>query len=322
MKMPSNFVKTKLFIALAGSVLTLAQLVLLTVDSDGICFNEGCEIIDSLTTVSPIIFNGVGFFFFQLVMWSLWFSKKGGTGWLIAVNLLLLGGLASEGVLVAFQFFVAETFCSYCLLIFSLIIILTVFAGLRQILAGGMVFLSVLLAFSSLQFSSARLPDKLSLEKGSFAYVKKDDSDRQVYLFFSSSCPHCETVLESLGTDNLCNVRFNPITPIESVAIDDAVKTDDYSPDINRRFLKGLGINEIPVLAIQDEGGLQVLKGENRIIDYLQKNCQKKEAVTFEGSSGFTAAPGFDFLPPSQEGDDSCSVSEDCEETSLPPLNR
>ncbi len=321
MKMGSNFVKTKLFIALVGSVLTLVQLVLLTVDSDGICFNEGCEIIDSLTTVSPIIFNAFGFVFFQLVMWCLWYSKKGGKGWLIFVNLLLLGGMASEGVLVGFQYFVAETFCSYCLVIFTLIIILTVFAGLRQILVGGIAFLSVLLAFSSLQFSSARLQDKLSLEKGSFAYVKKNDSDRQVYLFFSSSCPHCETVMESLYKTNLCNIRFNPITPIESVTIGDAIKTDDYSPEINRRFLKGLGINEIPVLAIQDEGSLQVLKGESRIVDYLKNNCQKKEAEALEGSGGFTAAPGFDFLPPSQ-GDDSCSVSEDCEETSLPALNR
>ncbi len=307
--------KINLFIALAGSVITLVQFFLLTFDGDGICFNEGCKIVDSLTTVSPLMINVAGFFFFQLVMWGLWFARKGGQIWLTMLKTLLLAGMAVEGVLVAFQYLIAKTLCSYCLIILCVVVLLNVFTGVRQMLFSGAVFVAVLLAFAGLKFSSAREPETFSLEQGAFAYVKNSSSDRQLYLFFSSSCPYCEIVMEGITEENICNIRFNPINTIESVAVDDAVRTDSYLPDVNRSFLQGLGIDEIPVLAIEEPGQFLVIKGEKRIQEYLRENCMEEATiVNVQNEQGFSEAQGFDFLTPSQ-GDDSCSVSEDCEDS-------
>ncbi len=307
-------------VALAGSIITLVQILLLASENDGICFNDGCEIIDSLTTVPPIFFNIGGFFFFQAVFWGIWLARQRRER-MQYVNMLLLAGLAIEGVLVSFQHFIAQIFCSYCLIILALVVLLNVLGGFRQVLTGTAVFAAVIIGFSSLQFPEPNIRFIDSLDTGSFAVLAGQNSEQKRYLFFSSTCKYCEKVIESLREENNCTIRFNPIDKITDFPLQEVQKTPSYSTDVNRSFLKSLGADQIPVFLTVNQSGFQVVKGEGPIKSYLQESCvvQEPESTTDTSIDLFSPTETELLLPGL---DDSCSINTDCEGSGLVPVTK
>ena len=100
-----------------SSSIVAVQIVLLVLGRDGICLSQGCQVVDELTRVPPLVFNLAGLFFFQAVAWGVFRTDtEKAIRWRI-VQWLLLAGLAAEGVLVGFQLFVVGVFCTYCLII-------------------------------------------------------------------------------------------------------------------------------------------------------------------------------------------------------------
>ncbi len=299
-------------ISFLASVLTAAQVVLLNTGAKGLCLNDGCEIVDSMTKVSPLVFNIAGFLFFQALFWLFLRGRKGSEYWHKLARLLLLAGLAAEAVLVFFQYSIATVFCSYCLVILAFIALLNLCCGLRQLVRGVVIFVAVLAACFSLQFVPPSITKGTSLDAGSLAMVKGKKDESKLYLFFSASCSHCEKVISSIGADNICNVRFNPIEKIETFAIADMVKFADYNPQVNRAFLQNLSIDEVPVLMVKADDETHVFKGEKRINEYLEKTCRRSRNVDYSGMSN-GMAPKTTFLPEVQRPvDDACSVSTDC----------
>ncbi len=248
-------------------------------------------------------------------MFVFWFTERSEKKWPKIIDGLLLSGLAAESVLVGFQYFVVGSFCSYCLIILSLVILLNMLQGMKHIIIGGGTFLAVIVTFASLSFSNGPIALNMSsLESGSFAYINKNTQEkRKHFLFFSSSCPHCETILGSLQNNPLCNMSFNPVGSIESISIIGAQLNEEYSIDSNRNFLNTLGVDEVPVLVVMDESGMQILKGGLWIQDYIEKNCLTFKKIEDQKSGAQTPLPGLEFLDP-QVTDDSCSVTTDCEE--------
>ncbi len=297
-------------VALIGSAITLIQALLLMYEREGICFNDGCEVVDSLTTVDPILINLGGFIFFQLVFWGLWVAhnkpqRLGG------VRVILLAGIAVEAVLVAFQYLVAQIFCSYCLLILGLVIILNLLSGVRHTFAAMIIFAAVMTGFVSLQFSGAgnRLPD--SLDEGIFASLDGAEGEGR-YLFFSSTCKYCEEVIVSLQEGYDCAVQFNPIDEIPEFALPQAKRQPSYNPSINKSFLQQLNLDQIPVLYVERETGFQAITGAGPILDYLEIECGKEAQQTPSlQMNEVSPEPALDFLQPQEE---SCSVDTDCEE--------
>lgn len=304
--------KIPLILSLLASLLTASQTLLILLDGNGMCFNEGCRIVDNLTNVPPLVFNFMGFLFFQTVFWGLLLEKKN-PGWpLSTVKLLVLAGMASEGVLIAFQFLIAEAFCSYCLVIFAFIILLNISLGLKQIASSAVVFVVVLLAFSSLQLKSAESAEGLSVDLGTYGLRPADRSRPQLYLFFSSTCSHCENIIETLKTRNTCTVRFQPIDEIRSLDFPGLELAPVYSTEANRGFLQSLGIEEIPVLMAKDQSGIRIFKGEQQIKGYLNLNCEVGTPSSSNASLQ-TSTGGGSFLPKPLPEDDACSVSKDCD---------
>ena len=302
-----------LFLPLLASLLTAVQTLLILLRGNGMCLNEGCRIVDSLTNVPPLAFNAMGFLFFQAVFWGLLFERKK-PGWpLKAVKILVLAGMASEGVLVSFQIFITEAFCSYCLIIFAFILLLNISLGLKQVASGAVIFAVVFLAFSSLQFKSAESAEGLPLDRGTYGMRSAARSGPQLYLFFSSTCLHCEKIIETLKNRKSCAVRFQPIDEIRNLVFPEIELAPVYSTAVNRNFLKSLGIEEIPVLVAKDAGGIQVLKGEMPIRKYLDQNCQEEQAVGKAALQSSSAGSNYLVKP---TPDDTCSVSADC-----PPLS-
>ena len=308
--------KISQIVALGGSLVTLVQILLLVSENEGICFNDGCEIVDSLTTVPPIFFNIGGFLFFQAIFWGIWLSRKQHQR-MQYVNILLLAGLSAEAVLVSFQHFVAQAFCTYCLLILTFVVLFNLLSGLRHILAGVVIFTTVIIAFSSLQFSGIKTAFMEDLDSGSFAVLAGQNLENERYLFFSSSCKHCEKVIGSLKSGNVCSLRFNPIDEITDFPLLTVEKTENYSTDVNRSFLKTLGVDQVPVLLVTNQAGFQVVKGERPISLYLQDNCSEQAKRPAASSTDLLLAPDDDFLLPGF--DDSCSIDIDCDDPDVAP---
>ena len=301
--------KAGVLTACIGSLLVVAQIVLLLLGRDGVCVNEGCRIIDSLIAVSPLVINAAGLFFFQAVMWGLWLSGEGKRGAPL-VETALTAAMASEGLLFAFQRLGAGILCSYCLVILLLVLLLNAFAGRRQIIRGGVVFAVVFLTFSVLRFPSA---DIFSLEKGTMGRVEGGASKERRHLFFSSSCPHCEDIFQKLEEENICTLYFNPVDSLATPDISGVQAKGAYSFEVNRRFLKGLGIDTIPVLLVRDDNGMQVIQGGEGVADYLEAHCRSGTGEFPQKSAGYSAAD--DFLPSLGE-EQSCQVAKDCDDAS------
>lgn len=303
--------KISLVLSLLASLLTATQVLLILLRGDGMCFNEGCRIVDSLTTVPPLVFNLMGFLYFQTLFWGLLLDRKY-PGWpMKVVRVLVLAGMASEGVLVSFQLYITEAFCSYCLVVCALIILLNISFGLKQMASGAVIFAVVVLAFSSLQFKTVGSAEGMALDRGTYGIRQGDRAGAQLYLFFSSACFHCENIIEILKTRKSCAVRFQPIDEIHTLDFPGLELASAYFTVANRSFLKTLGIEEIPVLVAKDNSGIRILKGEKPIREYLDQNCEAETPSSSNATS--ESSPGGNSFLPQPVQDDACSISKDCD---------
>ncbi len=304
----------RVIIAFLASVLTGVQTYLIYAQGKGICFNSGCEIVESLTVVPPLYFNLTGFFFFQLIFWSLLWGRKGSELWTRLAKLLLMAGLMAEAVLLFFQHAIAQAFCSYCLIVCAFIVVLNLLCGLRQVFRGLVLMASVFIACFSLQFNvggSGAEP----LENGAVAHVAGDEGRPSLHLFFSATCPHCEEVIEYLDGENMCEIYFNPIETIPSFHFSGAEIREQYSPSVNLGFLKNLSLKQVPVLVAVGEDETEVINGKSRILKYVRENCGQDVAVDYSSDYGTSSEINYTepagFLTLEEEG---CSVEEDCED--------
>ncbi len=305
-----------MLIALGGGLLAAAQALLIVLQGNILCLNDGCEVVEKLTNVPPIAFNMAGSLYFMTIFFALWQSARGIRGWLSLAQVLLLAGMAAEGVLVCFQQYIAQVFCSYCLIILSIIGVLNILMGWRQVLASIAVFGSVVLAFSSLQFTPYSDAGGASLERGVYGHLALNTSSgEELSLFFSSTCPHCEDVIQTIDADFTCNLNFNPIDRLEEKPLSGIILNSEYFPDKNMRYLKELGIAEIPVLVVKGDRELRVLKGKQMILEFLDNHC-RSESIFTETSSEAGESSGqssiFSYVSP-REQEDGCFVGEDCE---------
>jgi hypothetical protein len=311
----------RILLALLATVMTAVQSLLIYTRGKGFCFNNGCEIVESMTTVPPLYFNLAGCLFFMTIFWCLVCSRNGSEYWLKFARIILLAGLVGEAVLVFFQYSVANVFCSYCLIVLSFIVLLNVLCGPRQIFRGIVLFSAVFLTCLSLQFSNGGTEQK-GLAFGALAVYQGEEGAPELTLFFSSTCAHCERVIESLAEDNRCSVSFNPIEEIKSFEFDGAVASASYNPGVNLGFLINLGIAEIPVMIVQEDEEIRVLRGGVQIDAYLKESCQAQETVGESNiSEGISQEPqtGFSsYLQTQDQQDDNCRVDADCDEEPVP----
>lgn len=304
------------FCALIGFLITGAQSVLIYVQGEGVCFNEGCRIVDSLTLVDPLYFNLAGSFYFLLAAIGLSRARKGSNLWQRFTSLLLLSGLAAEAVLLAFQIIVSQVLCSYCLIILALVVLTNMFMGLKQLFKGIFIFSAVLIASFSLDYRGGAASPQ-PLEKGTVARHRAENGNTRFYLFISSRCTHCQSVLDRLKQNPECGVSFNPVDRYDGFSHPGAEPTAGYEPRINLHFLKKLGIAEVPVLLDQQGAATTLIRGAEAIKAYIDQQCvprlpqapallQSNEQMSSMTTNGFTLP-----LPGEEDG---CKVEEDCEE--------
>lgn len=304
-----------LALSLAGVLLTITQIVLLLFDQKTICFNDGCEIVESLTTISPILFNLAGTIYFATLFGTLYMSKGGQrAAWTVLNKLLLLGGIAAEGVLVGFQHFVVDIFCSYCLCILALVVALNLLNNYRHILQSIAVFVAIQAGFAALQFNSAPQADGFSLDGGTLTTMEGLGDDKKLYLFFSSTCVHCEEIIETLEEDPQCTIHFNPIDKVESIELPGNHSLQPYNEQVNRQLLTTFGIREIPALLVSEGGNYALIRGKQNISSAIEQNCYPSLAMEDQSFTGTSQSMTLEELLPAQEDEENCSIEAECEE--------
>jgi glutaredoxin-related protein len=112
------------------------------------------------------------------------------------------------------------------------------------------------------------------LNKGAYAVLTGDKNKPKLSLFFSSTCPHCEKVIESLEQGATCEVNFNPVSTVSRFPLTRLSTNEDYDIGVNRAFMTSLGQKSIPVLLVEQKRHMQVLSGGNAIMDYLDESCR------------------------------------------------
>lgn len=302
-----------IFLALIGCLLTGVQALLIYIQGEGVCFNEGCKIVDSLTLIDPLYFNLVGFVYFFILAFGLSRARNGSELWRRFSGLLLLAGLAAEGVLLAFQLIISQALCSYCLIILSLILLANLFMGLRQFASGMVVFAAVLMASFSLDYHAGAVRPQ-PLELGTMARLQPDQSDKQVYLFISSTCKYCQSVLARLEESRGCTINFNPIDAYHDFSFPGADLQPEYRPAVNLGFLKKLGIHEVPVVLYQEGSTMTLVRGEQAISKFIDRQCGAVSSLTtlpepVQMSSSYQLSP----LPLGGE-EEGCTIEQVCDD--------
>ncbi len=306
------------YACLAATVLIAVQMGLILARGEAICFNEGCRTVERLTVIPPLLFNGAGLGYFLLLLVLARVSGKREKAHSLLL-LFLLAGMAVEGVLFSYQHYVAKTFCSYCLIILALIFTVNMVAGLGRFFTGLVVATSIFAAFSSLSFDTLApltAREKGMLDGGSVAVVGRGDkASPRLYLFFSKECPHCHKVIARLSDYPFCELHLNPIDEnIDTLAMVPQETRRGFLPAINRLFLGMHQINVVPVLYVHGEEKMEIIKGDRRILSYLDQNCSGRND---EVPPSHEQAQESDHMPisPLTEGADEaddCTLNEEC----------
>ncbi|RJX34537.1 MAG: hypothetical protein C4531_03950 [Desulfurivibrio sp.] len=286
------------------------QIAMIIFSGKALCLNDGCSIAEKLTTVAPVYLNLSGFVYFLAVFLVCRWSGPRTPPAIDWLRLLLLIGLAVEGVLVSYQVFVIHALCSYCLIIFSFIVLLNVLYGRQQLFIGIPLFGAVLAAFTILNFGPTLLTlQNQTLASGTLAVRKCAQPLKQLYFFFSSDCPHCKNVLQALENCNSCEFHFNPIDKIKSMDMPELEYSPTYNPALNRLILSLVKIETIPVLLVQNPDGLTFIKGEESIIRFISQTCFREEPQLYLDSSLYNAPQGMSVYD-EQQGE--CNIQLDC----------
>jgi len=280
-------------IILVASITILIQLTHIYLKGHEICLNSGCEFIEKLTYIPSFFFNIIGLCYFLSIGILKLIEKKHPVIPKI-LNLVLISGASSEGILLSFQLFIAHHYCSYCIFLFFLILLLILLRGVEISIISISILISEIFIFSLLNFSGAMIKQiNKGLVGGSFAKVIATSSknNSQLFLIFSNKCPHCQDVLKKLPTN--ISIYLNPLSHISNISdINHKLKIKifkTYNPNINALFIKIIKDKEIPLLIIKKDNNISFIEGDKSIIDYLKNsyllNKKNKYSITNHSSS-------------------------------------
>lgn len=298
------------YAAFAASVLIGIQILLILFRGEAACLNQGCQVVEKLTTVSPLYFNILGFVYFQTVGWLFRMARVKGCSVTDIAGFVLLAGIAVEGLLVSYQLFVVRTFCSYCLFLFCVVVLLNALAGWKQFIAGSTVLGGIIAASSLLSYGpSVLLSRQQTINNGTFGTQTCAMPKKELYLFFSADCPHCKNVLQALEGCNSCNFHFNPVERLDNFNFTGVNRAESYDPELNKLLLKVLGIDSIPVLLEKNQSGFALIKGEKQIIHYVRQACYQAAPVLYLDRAGQSSQDGLSVFSESEE----CSLNIECD---------
>lgn len=266
------------------------------------CAAEGCQLVARYARYGDVSILLFGILLFAVLFFlSIMSLKRRNPALDNSINLVLVASLASEGFFTGYQAFRLHAACVFCLTVFGFILVLSLLralSGHREMFAG---FASLIAVFSLFYLV---LPAQQTVTI---------PADKQMVLFYSEGCKHCEEVLNAIAENKL---------PVNHVVV------KEYTG-----FLKSMGIESVPTLYVNNNNEKIFLTGEDSILAYLTCNqkgtaarpalAEKKQQVNREnGASGRGAGLSLGHLSEqtresfklviSPSGEDACKSDETC----------
>jgi uncharacterized membrane protein len=272
-KLQLNLIK---YISLFATMFVAFQIAYTISKGESFCVNEGCKIVELMTTLPPMYLNVLGLCFFILVF-LLTLMTSGRFIGETFLRLFLILGITGDTIAICYQIYVAKTMCIYCCFVFLFIFLLNLIAGTRQTILSAGIIASQLFFFSFFSFGSQITAlGNFSIYDGTYAVKTCEKPIKRVFLLFSEDCPHCHNVLEELKNCTACEFHFNPVKEISSAILPGLSPISTYRPEINVTALNILGIKNIPVLIVENTDGLTFIKGDKKIINFIKQSCMVK----------------------------------------------
>ncbi len=215
-------------LAVAGIVVSAADLYGVEALSP-ICVSSGCTIVNQITPFggTPFAVAGIAIFSFLLIV-SFYSSL------LILLDTAIALSLISEGTLIGYQEFHLQSFCTICVGIFIIIVLMFTLRLVKRnsskpILVMGLAGFAALFMLSFILYTPIWQP-KTGMN-----------------LIYSNSCPYCENTIKKIEKDKILSKKVHLINLKKA-----------------KVFLFNIGIKSIPVLIIKGEN-IKIIKGENGI---------------------------------------------------------
>jgi hypothetical protein len=290
-------------VAFLGATIAGGQTLYILFTGEELCVGGGCALVGQLTRISPLLFNLMGCVLFLVIaLLALATRKKNSASLQGALHLLLTAAFGAEGVLFAYQWYVASAWCIYCLIILATIALLNLLLAKRGAIFGAAAFAASLTIFSLLTF----IPFNKTLDDGTYA-MKAGTNGPEIYLLFSEDCPHCQEVEEVLETLDGCTVRFNPVAQVTRDILPGLEPIEGYDTRVNFATASLLGLDKIPILIAKTDTGREVVTGTSNIIGFVQAKCNGEEPIL----DFFLGTPPQDavLIP----ADDGCGIVLDCD---------
>ncbi len=242
-------------VSLIGILLTLAEAAL-QLSHSNLCNTQGCLLIAQSVRYSDELIVISGFLVF-LAIFVLNRIKTDTASFLI--NQLLIAALSAEGVFVGYQLFRMRHICLFCLIVFSIFVVLALIRIIQKhfsVVAGFLSFFAILILFFLLK-PIYNTPSPLL--------------NKPLVLIYKQSCPHCEKVIQEAKENNInvCTIKAHSCFDL----------------------LKSLDINRVPLLIISKKDEKKIIVGEQNILQYLinKKNIHRNNLYNtfFKDKKGF-----------------------------------
>jgi uncharacterized membrane protein len=269
------------FVAILGMLITGLQSILILFADSEICSLDGCNTVEKLQNLPPIVFNIVGFFFFVSIIALIQLRTISGNRVLRAMS---ISSVAAEGFLVGYQIYVAHAYCAYCLVVCALFVSLALISWKNSLEAVFGVFLALICIMGTVTYSLETKAVRISdLEFGVRAIQNPEKmTKQQVFFIFSENCGHCQNMLKKMHQITETSINYNPIAQLSNDAIYDSLSATRTSGDttINRRFINDAGAGVVPVLVVVDGFSYRLITGSAGISEWIETQIDESEVVT------------------------------------------
>ena len=244
-------------ISILGTLFVLIELIM-HLSHTSICHTEGCKLVSQYARFGDAFVLLTGFVVLGILALLSGINlslKKDKLDTLI--DLILILSLTCEGFLVGMQAFRIHKPCAFCLTVFSIFVILSILrilTGHKRVSTGFACFFCIFSLFY------------LILPASNSVCLPQD----KLILFYGQGCSHCKKVLEECRQ---CNMRVCALP----------ASVTKY-----QAFLNSLGIDEVPVLLVNNKREKKILVGETEIERYLTSLAVNKSI--FSNSSNFLSS--------------------------------
>lgn len=263
-----------ILIPIIGLAVTLVALVSQILTNQP-CPSQGCAVVSTLATYGefPILIAGIMLFAlltlfgFCCVFFNKWIQSANNILNCIKLSpqslfkIIITASFAVEGYLVAVQALVVKTFCPFCMLVLSILILTAVVFALytRRYFSSDTSLLPLITAvfvssFLGVVFVTPGTLHITSLSEIAEAQIQKGNPSGTFYLIYGDKCSHCEDVISYCSEFNGdIDVRLCPI-------------------EKSKPLLKTLEINSVPTMIVNTPTRMEIIVGSTKIIDYIRSS--------------------------------------------------